>query len=70
MPVSEAKKRANAKWDKEHMTCVTVRVTKKLAKEFADACFLIGRTRGEVLREAIDNIIMTSRLKMQLHPKK
>lgn len=65
MPVSEAKKRANAKWDKEHMTCVTVRVTKKLAKEFADACFLIGRTRGEVLREAIDNIIIVAKEKRE-----
>ena len=57
MPVSEARKRANAKWDREHMTVVSVKLTKPTAQAFAEACDRLGRTRNQVLRDAIQRTI-------------
>lgn len=53
MPLSAARRRANAKWDKAHTTTVSVKLTNDLAADFAAACRQLGVTRGEVLRRAI-----------------
>ena len=53
MALSEARKRANAKWDKAHTTTVSVKLTNDLAAAFSAACQQLGVTRGEVLRRAI-----------------
>ena len=57
MPLSEARKRASAKWDHEHMTTVGVKVTRELAQEFAEACRALGVTKGRIFREAISRTI-------------
>ena len=57
MPLSEARRRANAKWDKEHMTTIGVKVTRAVADSFAAACNTLGVTRGQVLREAVEKTI-------------
>lgn len=57
MPVSEAHKRGNAKWDKEHMTTIGVKVTRALAESFTAACKKLGVTKGQVLRQAVLNSI-------------
>ena len=53
MLITEAQKRANLKWDKAHMTVVGVKVTRKVASDFTEACRVLGKTKGEVLRQAI-----------------
>lgn len=63
MPLSEARKRANAKWDKEHMTTIGVKVTRTVADAFTAACDTLGVTRGQVLREAIDKTITAAKEK-------
>ena len=60
MPSSEAQKRATAKWDKQHMTNVAVRLTKEKAQQFAEACQALGVTRSQVLKAAIDKAIADS----------
>lgn len=68
MPVSEARKRANAKWDKTNMTTVGVRVTRTLADSFTEACNKLGQTKGEVLRKAIlDSIKKVSNEEKEEH---
>ena len=63
MPLSEARKRANAKWDKEHMTTIGVKTTRAVAEAFASACYTLGVTRGQVLREAVDKTIAAAKEK-------
>ena len=63
MPQSDAQKRAKAKWDKEHMTTVGVKVTRAVADSFAAACDMLGVTRGQVLREAVDKTITAAKEK-------
>ena len=58
MPVSEAHKRARAKWDKAHMAVLTVKVTKQKALDFSAACEKLGVKRGQVLRAAIEDAIV------------
>ena len=57
MPVSESRKKANTKWDKEHMTIVACRVTKDKAQKFKDACEKIGTVPNQVLLKAVDDTI-------------
>ena len=55
--VSEAKKSAIARWDKEHMTTVGCRVTKEKAAEFKAACETLGVRPNTVIRQAVDQTI-------------
>ena len=57
MPVSEAKKRANAKWDAANMTIVGCRVRREKAEEFKSACKDAGTTPNAVFLDAIDNFM-------------
>lgn len=61
MSVSDAQKRANAKWSKENMVTVTARITKQLADEFERACAELGYTKSGVLKQAIRNVIIVAR---------
>lgn len=55
--VSEAKRKANAKWDAANMTIVGCRVTKKKAAVFKAACLKNGTTPNAVLLNTVDSYI-------------
>lgn len=55
--VTEAKKRSNAKWDKENMTMLGCKVRKTKADEFKVACKLSGTTPNAVFRKAMDEFM-------------
>lgn len=62
MSASEARKRANAKWDKAHMTTVGVKLTREQAERFSRACICLGITKGEALRKAVMDTIKASNI--------
>lgn len=57
MPVSQAKKAANARWDKENMSYQTVKVPTALLERFKAACAARGDRVNTVLREAIQRYV-------------
>ena len=54
---SEAQKRARDKWDRENMTVLTCKVTKRKADEFAAAFQRAGVSKSSVIVKAVDNFI-------------
>ena len=59
--VTEARKRANAKWDKENMVVLACKVKRETAEQFKAACAAQGTTPNAVLKQAADDF-------MQEHP--
>lgn len=57
MALSEARKKANAKWDKENMQNLTCKVKKEEAAKFKEYCNLQGKTANTVLREYVYSCI-------------
>lgn len=55
--MTEARKKANAKWDKENMTVIGCRVTKAKAQEFRQACAALGVVPNQIFKETIEQII-------------
>lgn len=55
--VTEARKRANAKWDKENMTILGCKVKKDYATRFRAACVAAGTTPNAVLKQAADDFL-------------
>ena len=55
--VTEARKRANAKWDKENMTIIGGKVKKDYAARFRAACVAAGTTPNAVLKQAADDFL-------------
>lgn len=55
--VTEARKRANAKWDKENMTILGCKVKKGYAAKFRAACAAQGTTPNAVLKQAADDFM-------------
>lgn len=53
MPVSDAKKKANAKWDSENMSTVACKIKKSQAEKFKAYCADIGKTSNAVLRDYV-----------------
>ena len=53
MPVSEAKKKANAKWDAEHRKTVGVCIPIELFEKFSSLCQENGTTKYAVLYQAV-----------------
>lgn len=53
MPVSEAKKKANAKWDNENMSTIACKMKKNQAERFKSYCIAHGKTSNAVLREYV-----------------
>lgn len=53
MAVSDAKKKANAKWDGENMATLACKVKKDHADKFKAYCSEIGKTSNAVLRECV-----------------
>lgn len=53
MAVSDAKKKANAKWDSENMATLACKVKKDHADRFKAYCAEIGKTSNAVLRDCV-----------------
>ena len=53
MQVSEAKKKANAKWDNENMSTIACKMKKNQAERFKSYCIANGKTSNAVLREYV-----------------
>ncbi len=53
MPISDAKKKANAKWDSENMTTIGCKIKKGHAEKFKVYCESQGKTSNAVLREFV-----------------
>lgn len=53
MAVSDAKKKANAKWDSENMATLACKVKREHADKFKAYCSEIGKTSNAVLRECV-----------------
>lgn len=53
MPLSEARKAANAKWDRENMTTLACKVKKEEAAAFKKHCVQQGKTSNTVLKEFV-----------------
>lgn len=53
MPVSDAKKKANARWDSENMATIGCKIKKDQAEKFKDYCRWQGKTSNAVLRDYV-----------------
>lgn len=53
MPLSEARKKANAKWDKENMATLACKVRKEEAEAFKEYAKEQGKTANTVLKEYV-----------------
>ena len=53
MPISESRKRANAKWDSENMATLGCKVRKEQAEAFKQYCRDNGKTSNTVLKEYV-----------------
>lgn len=51
--VTAARKRANAKWDKENMVVLACKVKRETAEQFKAACAAQGTTSNAVLQQAV-----------------
>ena len=57
MTKSESQKRANQKWDKEHLTVVGCRITKEKAELFRQSCRKLDTVPNKVLMQTVDETI-------------
>lgn len=53
MAVSDAKKRANQKWDNTNMATLACKIKKSQADRFKEYCTEKGKTSNAVLREYV-----------------
>ena len=60
MPMSEARKRANAKWDRQNMATIGVRLRKPEAEQFKAICKERAATPNSVLVKLVRAIIADS----------
>lgn len=59
MPVSDAKKKANNKWDAAHMQNLSVKVRREYADQIREKAAAQGTTIGAILRKALDEFMKT-----------
>ena len=52
--VTEARKRANAKWDKENMVVLACKVKRETAEQFKAACAAQGTTSNAAVKAYLD----------------
>ena len=57
MALSEARKRANKKWDADNMRNLSIKLRKEYAEEVKRACQEAGTTPAAVMRAAIDRFM-------------
>jgi len=55
--VSDAQKKASAKWDKENMIVVGTKLKRSYAADFRAMCEAVGTTPSAVIRKAIDDFM-------------
>lgn len=55
--MTEARRRANAKWSRANMTVVGCKVTKEKAQIFKDSCAALGVVPNRILLQAVDDTI-------------
>lgn len=57
MALSEARKAANAKWDKKNMTTLGCKVKRETAIKFKEYASKQGKTANTILKEYVDECI-------------
>jgi len=57
MTISASHKASNQKWDKDHMTTISVRVTIQKANLFKEACKQMGSNANATLLKTINDTI-------------
>jgi len=57
MPVSDAKKKANKKWDAANMQNLSVKVRRDYADQIRAKAAAAGTTVGAILRKALDDFM-------------
>ena len=55
--VSDAQKKASAKWDKENMVVLACKVKRETAEQFKAACAAQGTTSNAVLQQAVKTFL-------------
>lgn len=53
MPITEARKKANQKWDKENMATIACRLRKEQVEEFKRIAERQGKTANQMIREYV-----------------
>ena len=59
MAVSDARKKANNKWDAAHMQNLSVKVRREYADQIREKAAAKGTTIGAILRKALDEFMKT-----------
>ena len=57
MPLSEARKRANKKWDAANMQNLSVKVRRDYAERIRAAAATAGTTPATIMRQALDDFM-------------
>ena len=57
MPMSEARKRANKKWDEKNIRTVTARIRKETAEQFKEYAEQHGTTVSRILSDYIKELL-------------
>lgn len=57
MPLSDAKKKANKKWDAANMTNLSIKVRRSYAEQIKEKCSAAGTTPSAIMRKAIDDFM-------------
>lgn len=60
MPISDSRRRANAKWDKANMTVIGCKVRREQAEEFKAECLRRGTTINAVFLAAMRDFMQSS----------
>lgn len=65
MPISEARKRANKKWNTENLTSFTVKLNKEKTEKFRAAAAAAGTTPTTIIKQAIETFIRDNEIKQK-----
>jgi len=62
MPLSEARKKANKKWNSENLTSFTIKLNKEKTEKFRAAAAAAGTTPTTVIKKAIEEFIQDTEI--------
>lgn len=65
MPISEARKRANKKWNTENLTSFTVKLNKEKTEKFRAAAAAAGTTPTTIIKQAIEKFIQDNEIEQK-----
>ena len=57
MPLSDARKRANRKWDQANLTNISIKIKKTYYEQVKQAAAAAGTTPAAIMRKAIDDFM-------------